>query len=172
MEQGTLLDSLKKKLDEISERQEILIQHPRQGKSHLQLVKFLEQIAAIGEEEEKKLVVVMSGNISRDITVLNEAVRAFSNIKIVCLNNSMGSLGSISRDSHLEYGLDFGTLDTTVLSKVTAKRIESFLPTEKVIMSLKNETINLPLIQKDFDYLRGERKGKYSKYHKNNRFHK
>ena len=179
MEQTSLLDGLKKRLDEISEREEVIIQHPRQRKSYSALVRFIEQIRETEEIDRKQLVVVMSSNISNDIKILEAAIKSFPNIEIVCYNNAIATMGTVTIpkdrncfDKIVGYGLDFGTLDTAVLSKVTAKGIESFLPTKKVIMSLKNEPICNPLIQKDFDYLRGERKGKYSKYHKNNRFHK
>lgn len=184
MEQKFLLDGLKKRLDEISKREEVTLQHPRQGKSYSSLVRFIEQIREVEKIDRKQLVVVMSSNISNDIRVLEAAIRSFPDIEIVCYNNTLGTMGTViipkdrnCFDRVLAYGMDFGCeLDRSIIMRRLLPIAEENLAARKArnlsIMEIKNYSIDPPLIQKDFDYLSGKRKGKYSKYHKNNRFHK
>jgi len=109
MEQKNLLGGLKRSLDEISEGEVVLLQHPRQGKSLSAIFEFIEMISKSVEEgprqSVKKVAIILGENSER-------------NLKIV----------------------------------------------------------DIPEIQKSFDYQSGKRKGKYSKYHNNkhynNKLHK
>jgi len=180
MEQRFLLDDLKKRLDEISEREEVIIQHPRQGKSYSALVRFIEQIREVEKIDRKQLVVVMSSNISNDIKILEAAIKSFPNIEIVCYNNAIGTMGTViipkdrnCFDKIVEYGMDFGCeLDRSSLVRLFPNQegYRAELVKDVSIMKLKDYPIIQPLVEKHFDYKSGKRKGKYSKYH-NKHFH-
>lgn len=126
----------------------------------------------------------MSSNISNDIKILEAAIRSFPDIEIVCYNNTLGTMDAIiipkdrnCFDRALEYGMDFGyEIDKSVTIAGLLPIAEEDLVARKArnlsIMEIKNYSMDSPLVQRDFDYLSGKRKGKYSKYHKNNRFHK
>src|SRR5690606_2250141 len=126
------------------------------------------------KQSPRKVVLVVDGSSERNseiVRVTQEFFRNRQDLQLVAWDDSIGTMGRLSQVFHDEanFGLDFGVdCSQTGISLAKSSRAVPDLSACSDLIAMMTQCTRKPDLEQAYDFKRDKRKGKYSKYHKNN----